>query len=229
MTIMKTASQTFTEESRMKIRDAVAFAEKKTSGEIVPVAATASGRYDRAEDIFGFLVAIVTLGAAWLLFGADVPAGDFDQPFMTTRLSLPVALILLVVSFSAGAALATWFPWLRLPFITKTEMTMEVERAAAAAFHSLRVSGAKSRTGVLIYVSLYERMVRVIADEAIANQVDQSVWEEVVRLVVNGMVMDSPAEGFAAAIHKSGEILSGPFPRPADDVDEISNELRLLD
>ena len=43
----------FSDEQRRAVAQAVAEAEGKTSAEIVPVVATASGRYDRAEDIVG--------------------------------------------------------------------------------------------------------------------------------------------------------------------------------
>ena len=50
---MQRASELFNDEQRATIDQAVADAESKTSAEIVPVVATASGRYDRAEDIVG--------------------------------------------------------------------------------------------------------------------------------------------------------------------------------
>ena len=37
------------------IEAAIGEAEQKTAGEIVPVVATASGRYDRGEDLFGLV------------------------------------------------------------------------------------------------------------------------------------------------------------------------------
>jgi len=228
VTDMKKASDIFGEDSRREIRQAVAEAEKSTGGEIVPVVATASGRYDRAEDIFGFLVSLAGLSAAWMIFARSGEAGDWDSS-MTTQLPLWGALILLLVLFSSGAALATLFPSLRLPFITRKEMTNEVDQAAAAAFYNFRAHGTASRAGALIYVSLYERMARVIVDDAVAQKVAPETWAGVVGLVTDAMAAGAPADGMAAAIARCGEILSGPFPRPDDDTNEISNELRIVD
>ena len=229
MTDMKKASDIFDTDSREKIRLAVTEAEKTTGGEIVPVAATASGRYDRAEDIFGFVFALIGLSAVWLLCAGSHDEGNWAATSMTTQLPLWAALLILLVLFSLGAALATYFPSLKLPFITKAEMKAEVERAAAAAFHNFRAHGTASRVGVLIYVSLYERTARVIADDSVADKVAPEAWAEVVALITDGMAKGASAEGMASAIAKCGETLCGPFPRPDGDVDELSNELRIVD
>jgi putative membrane protein len=65
---MKRASKLLSDSDRKKISEAVAEAEKTTSGEIVTTIATSSGRYDRAEDIFGLLVGLVSLGLCWMWF-----------------------------------------------------------------------------------------------------------------------------------------------------------------
>ena len=50
-------------------------AEEKTSGEIVPVVATVSGRYDRAEDLFGLVLAAIALVVSWIAFQDIRPRG----------------------------------------------------------------------------------------------------------------------------------------------------------
>ena len=58
---MKKASQHFTEEEKKNISLAVKDAESKTAAEIIPVAATSSGRYDRAEDIIGLVIGMIVM------------------------------------------------------------------------------------------------------------------------------------------------------------------------
>ena len=62
---MKKASQYFSEEEKKEIADAVLKAESLTSAEIVPVAATCSGRNDRAEDIIGVFFGIIAMIVVW--------------------------------------------------------------------------------------------------------------------------------------------------------------------
>ncbi|VAX15040.1 hypothetical protein MNBD_NITROSPINAE04-1323 [hydrothermal vent metagenome] len=227
---MKLASERFSEEDLKLISEAVKKAEAKTSGEIVPVVATVSGRYDRAEDFFGLVIAVAALSLAWLVFQDVTPAkGEWASGLAVIHLSLPAVLAIIALGFALGSATATIFPFLRLPFIRKQEMQEEVERAALEAFQRFRVRATAGSTGILIYVSLYERMVRVIGDDAISAKLDQETWGEVCQIMVAGMKDDNPAEGFVNAIEKCGQLLSENFPIAPGDNNEISNELRIID
>jgi len=226
---MKRASEFFSEEDKKVIEKAVAEAERATSGEIVPVVATVSGRYDRAEDIFGVLVAVLALVLAWVFFQDVAPAGGEWTHGLAPILSLPIVVAIVVFGFIAGAALATIAPALRLPFIPKREMAEEVERRAAEVFQRFRVRGTRGATGILLYVSLYERMARVLGDDAISQKLDQTAWDEILSLVAGGLQRGAPADGFCAGIGKCGELLAQHFPVQPGDKNELANELRIID
>jgi len=226
---MKRASELFSEEDKKAIEKAVEEAERATSGEIVPVVATVSGRYDRAEDIFGLLFALLALVLAWIFFQDVTPARGEWAHGLSTTLSLPVIVAIVALGFIAGAALASIAPVLRLPFIPKSEMADEVERRAAEAFQRFRVRGTKGATGILIYVSLYEHMARVLGDDAISQKLDQAAWDEILGLVTGGLKRGAPAGGFCAGIGKCGQLLAQHFPIQPGDKDELPNELRFID
>ena len=76
---MKRASDVFGKEQRREVEAAIAEVEARTSAEIVVVAATRSGRYDRAEDLFGIMVAMIVCFAAWYDF-SDVVPDRFKDP-----------------------------------------------------------------------------------------------------------------------------------------------------
>ena len=67
---MQQASTLFNEEQQQQVERAVQAAEGLTSCEVVPVVATASGRYDRPEDIVGLWLATLAAagrpGARWV-------------------------------------------------------------------------------------------------------------------------------------------------------------------
>ena len=133
------------------------------------------------------------------------------------------------IGFVAGAALATRFPVLRLPFIPPREMRLEVERRALETFQRHRVRATAGGTGVLIYVSLYERMVRVVGDDAVARKISQDDWESICALVVDGMKAGRAADGLEQSIRKGGELLARHFPIRPDERNELSNKLILID
>ena len=224
---MNKAGTLFNRQQRQLVADAVAEAEKDTAGEIVPVVATMSGRYDRAEDLFGLLLGLLALAVAWILFQDTTEAAWVDAH--TPTLGLAALIGIVVAGFLAGAVLATRFPVLRLPFIPAQEMREEVERRALESFQRYRIRTTRGGTGVLIYVSLYEHMVRVVGDDAVMEKVSQEDWEDICRLVVDGMKANRAAEGLMQAIHKSGELLTRHFPIRPGDHNELSNELILID
>jgi len=226
---VKRASHLFSETERQAVATAVAEAERHTSGEIVPVVATVSGRYDRAEDLFGLVVAVVALALAWLRWQDIRPIGGEWAGGHALALGLAPVLLIVLLGFLLGTALATYVPALRLPFIRRREMEEEVERGATAAFQRFRVRTTKGGTGVLIYVSLCEHVVRVIGDEAVAEKLSQADWDSTCQLVIEGLRAGQPAEGLVNAIRKCGELLKTHFPRQAEDRDELGNQLRLID
>jgi putative membrane protein len=224
---MKRASQLFPAADRKRIADAIAKAEKNTSAEIVAVVATASGRYDRAEDIFGFLTGLLAVTAGWLA----CPAFDAGSAWETgpSLLGLVAVLVSMLAGFVAGSALASRLPVLRLPFVPKKELEEEVQRAAQAAFMSSRIRRTAGGTGILIFVSLYERRVVVLPDDTILEKLPGMDWGDLCAAIVSGMKDKRPTEALEEAVASCGEILGEVLPRQGDDEDELSNELILID
>ena len=226
---MKRARKFFTPAEREKINQAVVEAEKRTSGEIVPVVATASGRYDRAEDIGGLLLGLAALIASWVQFQRILPVeGDWAQGQRLT-LSLPWLVLIVAVGFIAGAALTGRVGWLRRLLVSEREMRQEVERAAWEAFGRFRVGRTAAGTGILLYVSLFERMVRVLGDGPIAAKLDQKTWDEIRDTIITGIRQRRATDTLCQTIIRCGELLSQHFPYRPGEVNELSDELRVMD
>ncbi len=224
---MKRASSLFSDPDRVTIETAIAAAERGTRGQIVPVVASVSGRYDRAEDLFGMMFALLCLAGAWLTL-QDTSAVAWSGT-QTTVLGLPAVGAIVVAGFVCGAWLAGRVTVLRLPFIARAEMQAEVERAAQAAFHNHNVRKTSAASGVLIYVSLYEQMVRVIGDDAVAERVSPEQWQAICQAVVDGMQRGAPAAGLVEALERAGALLATVLPREADGDNELNDHLIVLD
>jgi len=226
---MRMASRVFSVQEKETIKRAVAEAERRTSGEIVPVMATVSGHYHRAEDIFGVLTGLLFVSLAWIFFQRVEPV----QGIWASGHAVAVGLISVLLSFTAGfivgAAAASHFPILKHPFLTGHEMKEEVARSAAVAFERFRMDKTQGGSGILIYVSLFERMVCVQGDEAIGKKISQSDWNEVRDSIIEGIRANRPCDGFCRAISKCGDLLAEHLPIQPNDVNELSNELRLID
>lgn len=216
----------FTAEERQRLDAAIAAAEKNTSGEIVPVVARSTGRYDRAEDSFGLALGLVAIAVWWFARG-----WLYADHWETPPLELPGLFALmasLCAGYGLGTALATRWPRLARPLIRQREMQDEVECRAAELFQRQRMHATRSATGVLIYVSLYERMVRVVGDDAITARLGQDDWNAICERVTAGMRGNRPAQGLEQAIALAGELLAKHFPPEAGDRNELPDTVVTL-
>jgi len=223
------ASQLFPEADRAAISAAVAEAEKRTSGEIVPVVASESDRYDRAEDLFGLLLAAVAVSAAWFGLQGVRPSGEDWTSRWIPALGLLEVLLVFGGAWIVGVAVADRVPAIRRWMAGRWLMRPRVEAAAEEAFGRFHVRRTRASTGIVLYVSLFERMVVVKGDRAIAEKVAPEEWKNVCDGLVRAMREGRAREGFVEAIRKCGDLLAKHFPVQSADVDELTNELRVLD
>jgi putative membrane protein len=226
---MQRAGTVFSESERERIRQAVAEAERGTSGEIVPAVATCSGDYDRAEDLAGLWLGVLGLIALWWFWPAEEGGAWGAHRVGVALPGLALALTVLVTGFLVGAAVASHAGWLRRWLTSRREMERQVERAAATWFVRGDVRNTRARTGMLIYLSLFERSIRVTGDQAIVERVPENEWRQVCDLVQDGLRQGKAADGLCAGIRRCGEILARHFPKAADDHDELSNDLRVIE
>jgi putative membrane protein len=227
--IMKYATKLFTKEEISTIEAAISEVEKKTSAEVVPVVASASGRYDRAEDLFSFLLSLLVLGCTWAWFQGLSPPVEAGSGTTAFRLNLPIVMTILVATFFIGIALASRFPLLRLPLIAKREMREEVERRARETFQRLKIRRTRNATGILIYVSLYEHMVHVVGDDTINAKLSQGDWKALRDTIIHGFKSGKPEEGMRNGILLCGKLLTQHFPVEPGDRNELFDTLHLID
>ena len=219
------ASELFSEADRDAIKQAIVQAEENTSGEIIPVIASASGRYDRAEDIFGLLFSLLCVAIGWILFHNNDPTVDWSS----FNFDLTAILLTIFLSFIIGVLLTHLCPTLRLPFITKKEMEEELDRAAAAAFQYNRLRNTEDSTGILIYISLYEHQVKVIGDDGISTKLTHPDWQHICDAIIKDFKQKQYTNGIVEGINLSGKLLAEHFPIKEGDKDELANELVVID
>jgi len=219
------ASQFFTDDERKRIAEAVKKAESTTSGEIVPVLATASGNYDRGlflSAITGAVLATLLVVGVYLL---PLPFLAHDPWAVPLYIVIPVQLLGLIVGYRAARCCDTIWKG----FIPAKLLHSAVGAGALNAFADLNLSGTRDATGILIYVSLFERMVVVLADKAISSQLPPETWNALRDLLVSCLKENRAADGFVEAIARCGQILTPHFPIKPDDTNELANDLRIID
>ena len=222
---------------RARIAQAVAQAEKTTAGEIYCVLAPEVAGDDREIPL------IWAVGAALVLPTLALLAGF--RPEMLTRLfggwsvghaaahdaAILSALLtyvgLQVASFLAVALLVSWAP-VRRALTPPGRKTAAVRQAAMDYFLAKDLHLTRDRTGVLIFAALAEHRVEVIADEGIYAAAPQTVWDEVVADLLAGLKRGAIADGFVAAVARTGAILAAHVPPRPGDSNELPDDLTLL-
>ena len=209
----------FTDADRARIAEAVHAAESRTRGEIVTAVVPASDDYDGAVwrgAAFGALLGPLALALV------DLAAGLWSDPEpwqMVLAAAGGCALGFLVVR--ASAFLTRWLA-------SDEEIDLRVGRAAREAFLEHEVFATRDRSGVLIFLSLLEHRVVVLADSGIDDRVAPGEWSGIVERIVRGIRAGRPADALVEAIGRCGEILeqAGLEPR-AEDRDELDDALRI--
>ena len=142
---------------------------------------------------------------------------------------LLIVVVATVAGFVIGAVLASHVGRLRLLFTPRRQMRDEVAARARAVFFDSRVHHTSGNTGLLVYVSLYERMAAVLADQSIMDKLGQDVLDELCAALTRKLRDLHPADAISQTIRVAGERLAPVLPRAEDDVNERSDSLILLD
>ncbi|MBL7951602.1 MAG: TPM domain-containing protein [Flavobacteriales bacterium] len=101
----------------------------------------------------------------------------------------------------------------------------EVLDHAAFIFEELGMHRTRDRNGVLIYLSVGDRKLAVIGDDAIDQRVPENFWNDVLGILKLHLAAGRAAEGLEEAVHMVGEKLGAHFPLKADDRDELPNDV----
>lgn len=199
-----------TDEERRRIEEKVREAEASTSGEIVVMAVGESSNYPSAIMAASGAISLVLAIGGTMLYGSE---------------NLWVFLTLFALFFIASNEAVKRIPALKRPFVSRAEIAEEVEEAAIHSFYHRKVHETRDRTGILIYISLYEHSVKVLADSGIDAVVGKQVWQEVVDTITKGIRDGRQGEAIGQAVGICGKLLSQHFPCKADDANELADSV----
>ena len=202
------------ETDREAISAAVAEAEKQTAGEIVPLVVSTSYHYPMADVIGGASLALPAALLLTPLIGGWFWIGPWNLWLFLGLFSLIFPAALLIVRHTLA---------LKRMFISNREIEEEVKEAAATSFFRKGVFRTRDETGVLIFISLFERRVWVLADRCINRKVPQGRWDAIVAGIVAGIREKRAVEAICTAVADIGGLLAEHFPIRDDDQDELTN------
>ena len=212
---MKNLAKNFlTDTDQKKIIDSVKEVEQITSGEIVPMVVSSSYHYPMSDVIGGFIFSLPISLIMTNFIGGRLWIGTQN---MWLFLGLVTVLFILFHWIIKNVL------WLKKLFISKRELDAEVEEAALIGFFNEGLYKTRDNTGILLFISVFEQRVWVLADKGINDKVDRGQWDKIVNIILDGIKRKSQADAICQAIIKVGEILEEHFPIKPDDRDELKN------
>jgi putative membrane protein len=201
----------FSIEDERRISDAISRAEGTTSGEIVVVVAARSDAYLYVAPLVG---AIVSLLVPWPLI-------------YFTHFSVESIYLAQLAVFFVLTALLMPLP-MRTALVPAHVKRIHAHQRAVEQFLVQNLHTTAGHTGVLIFISVAERHVEVLADKAIDARVPPDTWKSVVDGLTSAIADNRPADGLVAAIAAVGDQLSQHFPPDTRDQNELPDHLIVL-
>lgn len=209
------------EAEKARISERIQHAESRTHGEIVTVIARQSDSYRYIPIMWAAIAALSVPGLYFLwelLFhsGWQYPGESAD---LISKLYPVQALVFL------GMGMLLQIPACRVRVTPGSVKAQRASRHAKEQFFDQQLHLTAGRTGVLIFVSVAEHYVEIIVDAAIAEKVDNTVWEETIAEFITHLKAGRIADGFEATIEHVREVLWEHFPAETSEPDELPNHL----
>lgn len=104
-----------------------------------------------------------------------------------------------------------------------------VQREALYYFFTQRVSQTPSRSGILLFISRFEREMEVIVDEAIQSKVSYDEIKKIVDVALSDFKKGNFFEGIMKSLSQCEYILKTHFQKPQAKENELHEELLLVD
>jgi putative membrane protein len=206
----------FSEADREAIRAATTASERKTAGELVVYVTERCDPHPevgwKAALLGGAVGALCAALVVWRFGGWGAP----DYLWMLIGLQVGVVIGWVASRFSAVAR----------SLIDDEAVEGRVKGRAAEAFLEEQVFATRDRTGVLVFVALFEHRVLVLADEGIDARVDDDAWKEISEEVASGLRRGKPASALIHAVGRCADLLVEHGVSPVDPANELPDEPR---
>lgn len=189
--------------------------EKHSAAEVVAVIANKSSTTRHVKfTVFLILTAVTLVG----LYGFNLI--DYLDSYYAF---VPFIHVLnIVIAFLLGRL----FIFQRL-LIPRYDRNFQVENLAELEFYKQRINMTRSKTGLLIYLSLMEKQAIVLCDKSIADKFPKETWQNIVDIIIYGIHKKGLAEGLSSGVKECSTRLKDNFPIEPKDINELPNHVVL--
>lgn len=184
--------------------------ETATNAELVIVVRARSNKYRHADYLFGAILAFA--GLLFLLF----------SPYTFHQIWVAIDVVLL---FVLGSFISSRTSLVRRLLTTEKFRAEAVRSGAAAMFYEAGIANTDTELGCLVYLSLLERRLELIADRGVLKAVPSIPWNESL-FALHQAGKKPDVQTFLSALRKLGSLLQQHLPATGDNPDELPNKPR---
>ncbi|MEK7449851.1 MAG: hypothetical protein AAB019_10270 [Planctomycetota bacterium] len=199
--------QLLTEQEKSEIIQAIKEAEKQTSCEFVVTEIEQCDDYNSVRFLWGIIFAIMVALALELIHSGKV---------------LNV-LLAETSGFIIGFFVLGRIPILKRLLVHRRKILDEVNYRAWAEFYNQGLYKTREENGILIMLSVFEKMVVIMADQGVNRQVTPDYWEVLKNKIIDGIKQKNAGPVIAEVIKSTAEELKKHFPVRPDDKNELSD------
>lgn len=200
----------FDDAASESLTDCVREIEKSTDVELVLMVRARSGVYRHADYLFAAVLAF--LGLLFLLFS------PFE--FHHYWVAIDVALLFLI-----GVFLSSHTASIRRLLTTERFREEAVRTRAGAMFYEAGIANTSAEMGLLVFMSLLERRLELIADRGVLKGVPALEWNEIM-YELHGIGRDPSPEALQAGLKKLGMLLAQHLPATGENPNELPDAPR---
>jgi putative membrane protein len=195
----------------------VASLESNSAVEVVVVAAEESGHYRDVDHELAFVVSMMGLV---FLFNGPVEISDT----LAETWTVPCA----VLFYACGLFIARRLDPIRRLLTTRQRRHQQVLDRARAAFVEERIASTRDRSGLMLFVSGFEREAVFLTDLGVDAVIPAAVFNTIQSSWASCPNLAKLEEQVLAQLPKLAEPLAKALPRRVDDVNELPDEVRLV-
>ncbi len=195
--------------AKRRTSEAIAAIERQTAVEVVVAVRRAAARHVGTSLAFGVACGLASFLVMWFS----------PQVYDVWTMPLDIAITSLV-----GAALCAAVAPLRHALTPARFLAESAERSARAAFAELGIEKTSGRTGLLVYVALFEQSVVLVPDSGLPEAALASGLAGI-RAALLEAVGRRDLDGFLVALAPLGPVCAAVLPRQAGDENELCDHV----
>lgn len=205
---MKKNNETF----RRKITQLIEEVEKQSQAEVVVQLQTQVRSY----------VEIALAGGAILM----IAAYSFLM-FTPTIIDVYSIYYISIISFVAGFSLSFFVQPLKRMILSDKRLNREVDIYSRAVFQKAGIRHTLKETGVLVFISFFERKARILADRGVENNIPEEEWRKIKSGFDNLFKARNIEDEILSLLENCKNELSKFIPAEEENINELPDEIEL--